>query len=55
MKRPAIWADDVDGLDVFRLRAAKSAFALHNVRDFRAFGSRNLPDRQESMIDTVRF
>jgi polygalacturonase len=55
--RPAIWADDVDGLDVFRLRASNSAsaFALHNVRDFHAFGSRTLLDRKERTIDALQF
>jgi polygalacturonase len=55
--RPAIWADDIDGLDVFRLRARTnaSAFALHNVRDFRSFGSQNFPDRSERQVDTLQF
>lgn len=55
--RPAIWADDVQGLDVFRLRAHSSSptFALHNVSDFRSFGSRDLPDRKERSVDSLRF
>jgi polygalacturonase len=55
--RPAIWAEDVDGLDVFRLRAPRNApgFSLRNVRGFRSFGSRNLPDRTEALIDQLRF
>jgi polygalacturonase len=54
--RPAIWADDVDGLDVFRLHTRSSpTFVLHNVRDFRSFGSRDLPDRRERAVDTLKF
>jgi hypothetical protein len=55
--RPAIWAEDVDGLDVFRLRTGTiaPAFALRNVRDFRSFGSRDLPDRREYKADILRF
>jgi len=55
--RPAIWADDVDGLDVFRLRATNctGAFSLRNVRDFRSFGSRHLPDRREQSITTLQY
>ncbi len=53
--RPAIWADDVDGLDVFRLRIRRGspAFRLLQVRDFRTFGSRDLPDRIETDIATL--
>ncbi len=44
--RPAIWAQDVDGLDVFRLRApAGPAFALSRVRGFRSFGALGRADR----------
>jgi len=55
--RPAIWASDVDGLDVFRLRTPSGApgYLLQRVRNFRSFGSRNLPDRDQSSIDTLRF
>ena len=55
--RSAIWAEDVDGLDVFRLRArsAASAFSLHNLRDFRSFGSREVPDRKERIVDSLNF
>lgn len=54
--RPAIWAEDVDGLDVFRLRARSSstAFALQNVREFRTFGSRDLPDRKERAVSSLQ-
>ena len=46
-RRAAFWAEDVDGLDVFRVRlAAKTvAYNLNNVRNFRSFGSQNLPDK----------
>ncbi|MBB6143608.1 polygalacturonase [Silvibacterium bohemicum] len=51
--RPAIWADDVDGLDLFRLRIPKgsAAFSLRDVRDFRSFGSAFLKDRSAEKID----
>jgi len=54
--RPAIWAEDVDGLDVFRLRArySSTAFALQNVREFRTFGSRDLPDRKERAVSSLQ-
>ena len=55
--RPAIWADHVDGLDLFRLRIPKGTqgFALHNLANFRSFGSRDLPDRTESRVGSLRF
>lgn len=45
--RPAFWAEDVEGLDLFRVRLAPnaSAYALRNVRHFRSFGSQRLKDR----------
>jgi polygalacturonase len=52
--RPAFWAEDVDGLDVFRLRSRGLAnpFRLRNVRGFRVFGSRDIRDRAiESAVD----
>jgi hypothetical protein len=51
--RPAIWADDVDGLDLFRLRVPKgsAAFSLRDVRDFHSFGSAYLKDRSAEKID----
>ncbi len=44
--RAAIWAENVDGLDVFRLRAPAGApaFSLRNVQEFRSFGSQKIPD-----------
>ncbi|MGA2649577.1 MAG: glycoside hydrolase family 28 protein [Terracidiphilus sp.] len=46
--RAAIWADDVDGLDCFRLRvvAGTGAFSLRNVKRFRSFGSLSVVDSQ---------
>jgi len=44
--RAAIWAEDVDGLDVFRMRPGTgTTFELRNVRQFRNFGSIQVPDR----------
>lgn len=45
--RAAFWAENVDGLDVFRLRlpSGASAYNLRNVQNFRSFGSQKLPDR----------
>jgi polygalacturonase len=44
--RAAIWAEDVDGLDVFRLRPGIGpAYQLRKVRGFRNFGSQHVPDR----------
>jgi polygalacturonase len=50
--RPGIWADAVDGLDVFRLRVPRGTvgFQLSNIQNFRSFGSRDLPDRSELNI-----
>jgi polygalacturonase len=45
--RPAFWLADVHGADFFRIRAAQSTtnvFSLHDVRDFRVFGSRGIAD-----------
>ncbi len=43
--RPAIWMQDVDGVDVFRLRAPKGpAFALDAVSRFRSFGNAGADD-----------
>jgi polygalacturonase len=55
--RPAIWADDVEGLDCFRLRVARgaAAFALRNVKQFRNFGSMSSKDVSEEFVDSRRF
>jgi hypothetical protein len=49
--RPAFWAEDVDGLDLFRIRVAPGnvSCALRNVQDFRSFGSQKLQDRRIEM------
>ena len=45
--RPAVWMQDVAGVDFFRLRAPVGpVFALNDVRDFREFGSAERPDRR---------
>jgi polygalacturonase len=55
--RPAIWAEDVDGLDSFRLRIARgaSAFSLNSVRDFRNFGSLTSKDISEATVNSARY
>lgn len=54
--RPAIWAEDVEGLDVFRLRAPRNAgaFELHHVREFRSFGSLRLKDHVAENVDVLK-
>jgi len=44
--RPAFWLRDVEGADFFNVRAPQGAraFALHDVKEFRSFGSRRLAD-----------
>lgn len=44
--RPALWLQDVDGFDLFRLRIPKESTAadLHQVSNFRLFGSQFLDD-----------
>jgi polygalacturonase len=53
--RPAIWAHEVDGLDIFRLRIGRGtpAFALSNVTDFRSFASRDVKDTTLETIDRL--
>jgi polygalacturonase len=55
--RPAIWADNVDGLDIFRLRAGVqgAAFCLRNSNNFRNFGSSNIPDRTAATAKYLSF
>ena len=45
--RPAFWVEDVDGLDLFRVRVPSNApaYTLKNVRSFRSFGSQRVKDR----------
>jgi hypothetical protein len=55
--RPAIWAEDVDGLDSFRLRIARdsSAFSLNSVRNFRNFGSQTSKDVTEANVNSAKY
>ena len=52
--RPAFGLLDVHGADFFRLRLPRSApsFQLHNVTDFRQFGSQFLPDYSAPNLTT---
>jgi polygalacturonase len=56
-KRAAIWASDVDHLDVFRMKAPQSApsFVLKRVSNFRTFGGYNQPDRMSRELLTETF
>jgi hypothetical protein len=56
-QRSAIWAADVEDLDVFRLRAPKvvPSFNLRNVTGFRSFGGRNNADRVEAAVQRLEF
>jgi hypothetical protein len=55
--RPAIWADDVDGLDCFRLRIGRgsTAYSLRNVQQFRSFGSQTVKDISEAAVNSASF
>ena len=57
--RPAIWAHDVEGLDLFRLKtpAATGAanFVLRDVAGFRMFGSPKIEDRTIAKVDRTSF
>jgi len=54
-KRAAFWADDVDGLDCFRLRIARNAraFSVRNLQHFRNFGSSTSRDVAETSVDSL--
>ena len=48
--RPLVWAEDVNGLDIFRMRSlstsgADHVFRLRESKNFRSFGSSSFPDR----------
>jgi hypothetical protein len=52
--RPAFWLKDVAGADFFRVRVpqgAAPAFDLHQVKEFRSFGSRQLADQTLEKVD----
>jgi len=55
--RPAFWMHDVQGVDLFRIKAGKqiAAYSLRDVTDFRSFGSRDFPDRTEERVDRLDF
>jgi hypothetical protein len=57
--RPAIWAHDVAGLDIFRLKtpAATGAanFVFRDVSEFRLFGSPRIADKTIAKVEQVSF
>jgi polygalacturonase len=54
--RPAFWLNDVEEIDLFRLRLPKGpSFLLDQVTGFRSFGSRWLPDRRIDETTTQSF
>ena len=52
--RAAFWLKGVEGADCFRVRVPRSspAFDLHDVKDFRVFGSQFVPDFAGERIDS---
>ena len=56
-ERPAFWMRDVEGVDLFRIKAGKNTvgYSLQDVKDFRSFGSRDFPDRTEVNISNLQF
>jgi hypothetical protein len=56
-KRAAFWAEDVEDLDVFRVRLAAHsvAYNLNRVRNFRSFGSLSVPDKVLASVDRDTF
>ncbi len=54
--RPALRLEDVDGADIFRLRAPEGpAFDLTDVKRFRSFGAYGRPDRVVDQASAERF
>ncbi len=51
-QRPAFWMHNVEGVDLFRVKAGQGtlAYDLREVTDFRSFGSRDFQDRTEKTI-----
>lgn len=51
--RAAFWLKDVDGADFFRVRTPRGApaFALHDVKSFRNFGSLGIADTTLESVD----
>ena len=56
-ERPAFWMNDVEGVDIFRVKAGRNtaAYSLHDVKDFRSFGSRDFSDRKEDTVSHLEF
>ena len=53
--RPAFWLKGVEGSDFFRIRVPRTqapAFDLHDVKDFRVFGSQFIADTTADQIET---
>ena len=52
--RPAFWLKAVEGADFFRIRVPRqaTAFDLHDVKDFRVFGSQFVSDTAAEHVDT---
>jgi polygalacturonase len=53
--RTVFWIDDVDGVDLFRIKTPRASqapmFLLQNVQDFSVARSRNVPDQQISQAE----
>lgn len=56
-ERPAFWMQDVDGVDLFRVKAAAQVrgYSLHDVKRFRSFGSRDFQDKSADSVDSLEF
>jgi polygalacturonase len=54
-ERPAFWMHDVEGVDLFRVKAGKNiaTYSLRDVKNFRSFGSSDLPDRTEDTVNRL--
>ncbi len=56
-ERPAFWMHDVEGVDLFRVKAGgnTAAYSLHDVKNFRSFGSPDFADRKEDSVTRLDF
>jgi polygalacturonase len=56
-ERVAFWMQDVQGADLFRVKASRPAivFSLQDIKNFRNFGSRDFKDTTESTIEHLKF
>jgi len=55
--RAAFWLNDIQGADFFRLKTTSdrdNRFVMRNVRDFRVFGSRGIPDLELEQVAEKR-